>query len=355
MSTVRKLARLFDLYLVLLLATVGLAALLPAAGRAADVVDGVSTGFIGLLFFLYGARLSTAEAMAGLRHWRLHLTILCCTFAVFPLFGLAARGLVPWLLPHELYQGLLFLCLVPSTVQSSIAFTSMAKGNVAAAIAAGSFSSLVGVFLTPLFSAALIGASGGFSADSLVAIALQLLAPFLLGQLLRRWIGGFVKRHRRVLSLVDRGSILVVVYAAFSEGMNAGIWDRVAWPRLLALFAVEGLLLSCMLLLTGWGARRLGFGRDDRVAIVFAGSKKSLASGLPMAGVIFGAQAAMAVLPLMIYHQTQLIVGAFLARRWGNAAGSGEGARAPAIPGGRGAREDQAPAGTAGPSRSAPA
>ncbi|RKN35114.1 bile acid:sodium symporter family protein [Streptomyces hoynatensis] len=355
MSIVRKLARLLDPYILLLLATVGLAALLPAGGRAADAVDGVSTGCIGLLFFLYGARLSTAEAVEGLRHWRLHLTILCCTFAIFPLFGLAARGLEPWLLPHDLYQGLLFLCLVPSTVQSSIAFTSMARGNVAAAIAAGSFSSLVGVFLTPLFAAALIGASGGFSVDSLLEIALQLLAPFLLGQLLRRWIGGFVTRHRRVLSFVDRGSILVVVYAAFSEGMNAGIWDRVAWPRLLALFGVEAVLLACMLLLTGWGARRLGFGRDDRVAIVFAGSKKSLASGLPMAGVIFGAQAAMAVLPLMIFHQTQLIVGAFLARRWGSAAERDGGSGAPAVPGSRGAPGDQAPAGTAGASRPAPA
>ncbi|MDT0345959.1 bile acid:sodium symporter family protein [Streptomyces litchfieldiae] len=316
MSAVRRLARVLDPYIVLLLCTVGLAALLPASGSAADTVDGAATGFIGLLFFLHGARLSTREALDGLRHWRLHLTVLACTFAVFPLFGLGARGLVPWLVADDLYDGLLFLCLVPSTVQASIAFTSIARGNVPAAIAAGSFSSVLGVFLTPLFAAALIGGTGGFSADSLLAIGGQLLLPFLLGQALRRWIGAFVKRHRAALSVVDRGSILIVVYAAFSEGMNQGVWNEVSWRRLVALFGVEAVLLAAMLLLTGFAARRLGFGRDDRVVIVFAGSKKSLASGLPMASVLFQDQAALVVLPLMMYHQTQLIVCAYLARRW---------------------------------------
>ncbi|MEO3754513.1 bile acid:sodium symporter family protein [Streptomyces sp. B6B3] len=316
----RRLARLIDPYIVLLLGTVGLAALLPAEGAAADGVDAAATGVIGLLFFLYGARLSTHEAVAGLRHWRLHLTILTATFVVFPLLGLAARGLVPWLVTPDLYDGLLFLCLVPSTVQSSIALTSIARGNVPAAIAAGSFSSLVGVLATPLLAAAFIGASGGFSAESLLQIAGQLLAPFVLGQLLRRWIGDFVVRHRAVLSLVDRGSILIIVYAAFSEGMNQGVWGEASWPRLVAVAGVNAVLLAVMLLLTGYGSRRLRFSREDRVAITFAGSKKSLAAGLPMASVIFGDQAALAVVPLMIYHQLQLIVGAYLARRWAHTA-----------------------------------
>ncbi|RKN03839.1 bile acid:sodium symporter family protein [Streptomyces radicis] len=310
---------MIDPYIVLLLATVGIAALLPASGAAADVADGAATGGIGLLFFLYGARLSTGEALDGIRHWRLHLTVLAFTFAVFPLFGLAAYGLTPWLVTDELYDGLLFLCLVPSTVQSSIAFTSMARGNVAGAIAAGSFSSVLGVLLTPLLAAALIGGSGGFSADTLLAVAGQLLAPFALGQLLRRWIGAWVRRHKRALSFVDRGSILVVVYAAFSEGMNAGVWNEVSWPRLGALFGVEALLLVVMLLLTWLVARRLRFGREDRIVVVLAGSQKSLAAGLPMASVIFQDQAALAVLPLMLFHQLQLIVCAYLSRRWSRA------------------------------------
>ncbi|MGW7407737.1 bile acid:sodium symporter family protein [Streptomyces sp. NPDC054833] len=323
-----------DPYILLLLGTVGVAALLPARGTAADIASGASTAAIAFLFFLYGARLSTREALDGLRHWRLHTTVLACTFVIFPLLGLAARGLVPVLLTQPLYQGLLFLTLVPSTIQSSIAFTSIARGNVPAAICAGSFSSLVGIVLTPLLAAALLGSSGGgFSADSLIKIVLQLLVPFLAGQVLRpcriKWgraqrveqggggrrVGDFIARHRKVLGLVDRGSILLVVYTAFSEGMVQGIWHRVSPVRLAGLLVVEAALLAVMLALTWYGAKALRFGRGDRIAIQFAGSKKSLASGLPMASVLFGAHASLAVLPLMLFHQMQLMVCAVIAKR----------------------------------------
>ncbi|WP_075824494.1 bile acid:sodium symporter family protein [Streptomyces acidiscabies] len=305
-----------DPYILLLLGTVGLAALLPARGVAADTVSGFSTGAIAFLFFLYGARLSTREALDGLRHWRLHITVLACTFVIFPLLGLATGALVPTILTHPLYQGVLFLTLVPSTIQSSIAFTSMARGNVPAAICAGSFSSLIGIILTPLLAAALLGsAGGGFSADSLLEIVLQLLVPFLAGQLTQRWIGGFIARHKKVLGLVDRGSILLVVYSAFSEGMVRGIWHQVSPARLGALLVVEAVILAVMLALTWYGGKALGFDRGDRIAIQFAGSKKSLASGLPMASVLFGAQASLAVLPLMLFHQMQLMVCAVIAKR----------------------------------------
>lgn len=316
MTGVRKVLRYLDTYVLLLMATVGVAALLPASGTAARTVDAVSVAAIALLFFLYGARLSTREVRTGVTHWRLHLTILGCTFVVFPLLGLACGALAPWLLTEELAGGVLFLCLVPSTVQSSIAFTSIARGNVAAAIAAGSFSSLAGMVLTPLLSGMLIGSSAGFSAESLARIAGQLLAPFVLGQLLRRWVGGPVTRHRTAVSVVERGSVLLVVYAAFSQGVSEDIWGQVSWRRLLALTAVVVVLLTVMLLLTRYGAARLGFDREDRIAIVFAGSKKSLAVGLPMSSVLFGAEAALMVLPLMLFHQIQLIVCAVLARRW---------------------------------------
>ncbi|MEU2156272.1 bile acid:sodium symporter family protein [Streptomyces sp. NPDC019396] len=305
-----------DPFLSALLATVLLAALLPASGTAATVAEGAATGAVGLLFFLYGARLSTREALDGLRHWRLHVTVLASTFLLFPLLGLAARGLVPWLLTPQLYAGVLFLCLVPSTVQSSIAFTSIARGNVPAAICAGSFSSLAGILLTPLLAALLLGhQAGGFSTDVLLRIVVQLLLPFLAGQLSRRWTTGFVARRRKKSGLVDRGSILLVVYAAFSEGMVAGAWHQVTVVRLGALLLVEAALLAVMLTLTWYISKRLGFGRADRIAIQFAGSKKSLATGLPMASVLFGAHAGLAVLPLMLFHQMQLMVCAVIAKR----------------------------------------
>ncbi|MFE9763884.1 bile acid:sodium symporter family protein [Streptomyces sp. NPDC005808] len=304
-----------DPYLLMLLGTVGLAALLPARGTGADVASGASEGAIAFLFFLYGARLSTREAIDGLRHWRLHTTVLVCTFVAFPLLGLAARSLEPVFLTDPLYQGLLFLTLVPSTVQSSIAFTSLARGNVPAAICAGSFSSLAGIVVTPLLAASLLGDSGGFSADAIVGIVFQLLVPFVAGQVLRRWIGTFVARHKKFLGYVDRGSILLVVYTAFSAGMVHGIWHAVSPARLAGLLLVEAVLLAVMLTVTWYGAKALGFNREDRITVQFAGSKKSLASGLPMAGVLFGAQASLAVLPLVLFHQMQLMVCAVIAKR----------------------------------------
>ncbi|MFG2497686.1 bile acid:sodium symporter family protein [Streptomyces sp. NPDC048441] len=305
-----------DPYILALLGTVGIAALLPARGTGADIAGGASTAAVSLLFFLYGARLSTREALDGLKHWRLHVTVLACTFIAFPLLGLAAKGLVPYVLTPALFSGFLFLTLVPSTIQSSIAFTSMARGNVPAAICAGSFSSLAGIVITPLLAAALLGNSGGgFSADSVMKIVLQLLVPFLAGQFLRKWVGGFIARNKKVLGFVDRGSILLVVYTAFSEGMVQGIWHQVTPLRLLALLGVEAVLLAAMLSLSWYGSKRLGFARGDRIAIQFAGSKKSLAAGLPMASVLFGAQASLAVLPLMLFHQMQLMVCAVIAKR----------------------------------------
>ena len=298
-----------------------LAALLPADGTPADVVGASSKVAVGLLFFLYGARLSPQAAVAGLRHWRLHLPILVCTFVVFPLFGLAARALPGAVLGPQLAAGVLFLCVLPSTVQSAVAFTSMARGNVAAAICSSSFSNLLGVFLTPLLAVLLLPGGGAgdvpFSTDQMVGIVVQLLMPFALGQVLRRWIAGWVGRHRRLTTVCDRGSILLVVYAAFSKGVNAGIWQLVSVWRLLALVALCALLLAAVLVLTAQVTRWWGFAPEDRVTAVFCASTKSLASGLPMATVLLAAQdVGLLVLPLMLYHILQLMTCAALARRW---------------------------------------
>ncbi|MQY12522.1 hypothetical protein SRB5_26570 [Streptomyces sp. RB5] len=324
-----------DPFILLLLTVVALAALFPASGGAAGVARTAADVAIGLLFFLYGTRMSTREAFAGLSHWRLHLFVVLSTFVLFPVLGVLARLLVPYVLTDQLYTGVLFLCVVPSTIQSSIAFTSIAKGNVPAAISAGTYSALLGMVLTPLLAAWLIGSEADFSASGLLGIATQLLVPFLAGQLARPWIGGFVQRHRVVLGRVDRVSILLVVYTAFSEGMEHGVWSHVTGLRLLALAGVLAVLLALVLTLTSVLSRRLGFGREDRIAIVFAGSKKSLANGLPMAAVLFGAQASLTILPLMLFHQLQLIVCAVIAKRWGRQADELPPPPAPKTPGAR--------------------
>jgi sodium/bile acid cotransporter 7 len=299
-----------------LAAIVVLAALQHATGAVAGATDTAADVAIGLIFFLYGARLSTHETLASLRHVRLHVMVLLSTFLFFPLLGLATRALVPHLLTHQLHAGVLFLCVVPSTVQSSVALTSIARGNVPAAICAGTYSSLLGLAVTPLLTTWLIGAGATLSTDGLLRIGGQLLAPFLVGQVLRRWIGGFVTRHKRVLGPVDRASILLVVYAAFSAGMNQGVWGQVALHHLLSLLGTLGVLLAVSLGCTQAAARFLRLDAQSRIAAVMCGSQKSLANGLPMAAVLFGGRASLMILPLVLYHQAQLMVCAALARRW---------------------------------------
>jgi sodium/bile acid cotransporter 7 len=319
MSARRWLDRLhIDPYLVAIVGMVALASAFPCRGEVASGFSRASIMAVGLLFFLHGARLSRKAVWQGLSQWRLQILILAGTFVLFPLLGLAARGLVPGVLSPELYLGLLFLCTLPSTVQSSVAFTSIARGNVPAAVCAASASSLLGLLITPLLVGLLVHTHGGVSlGGGAVAIVLQLFAPFLAGQLAQRWIGEWIGRHERITGLVDRGSILLIVYTAFSESVANGIWRQIDFRSLLAVGLVDLLLLAIVLTIMTLASRRLGFSREDEIAIVFCGSKKSLASGVPMVNVLFPTHAVgMIVLPLMLFHQIQLMVCATLARRY---------------------------------------
>jgi sodium/bile acid cotransporter 7 len=307
-----------DGFLLALAATVAFAALLPAHGDAAHAVSMAAKVAIALLFFLYGTRLSPQQAWHGVRQWRLHLLVLATTFVIFPVLGLATRALVPSVLSMDLYNGLLFLCLVPSTVQSSIAFTSIARGNVPAAIVSASLSNILGVVLTPLLVVLLMNTSGAPRVDGAAVrdIVLQLLLPFAAGQLARPWIAAVTARYAALLKVVDRGSILLVVYTAFSMGVVQGIWRSVDAWRLVLVAVVATLLLAVVLIWTTLIGRVVRLDRGDAIVLLFCGSKKSLASGLPMALVLFPpATVGLTMLPLMIFHQIQLIVCAVIASR----------------------------------------
>lgn len=308
-----------DNFTLALLATIALATVLPMSGALARSFDHFTDIAIAALFFLHGARLSRESIIAGMLHWRLHLVILACTFVLFPLLGLAFKPLSGALLTPELYLGVLFLCTLPSTVQSSIAFTSMAGGNVPAAVCAASLSSILGVFLTPLLMTLLAGTQGGMAnpLHAVGAIMLQLLVPFVAGHLLRPVIGGWVERQRPLLRYTDQGTVLLVVYAAFGESVNEGLWTKTPLVSLLTTAVIAVVLLAIAMPGITWLARRLGFSREDEIPIVFCGSKKSLATGVPIAKVLFaGGSLGAIVLPIMIYHQIQLIVCSMVAQRY---------------------------------------
>lgn len=307
-----------DPYLILLVGAVALGGFLPVHDESARVFGWIVYAAITLLFFLYGARLSPRAVRDGLLHWRLQTVVFLSTYVIFPLLGGMLIFFTRSLVAPPLLKGIMFLCVLPSTVQSSIAFTSIAGGNVAAALTSASVSNLIGVLLTPLLVGLLVDPNGnGFSLHSLQNIGLQILLPFCLGQLARPRLQGWLTRHARLTSTVDRGSILLVVYAAFSEGTVSGAWSRISFSDLAWVTLLACVLLAFMMTIIQLTSRALGFSQEDRIATLFCGSKKSMASGVPMAGILFsGPSAPLIILPLMVFHQVQLFLCAFMAQAY---------------------------------------
>ncbi|WP_435735282.1 bile acid:sodium symporter family protein [Cellulosimicrobium sp. PMB13] len=324
------LSRWVDPFVVTLLVVLVLGLVVPVGEDAQRVVDVVADAAVTVLFLVYGMRLSTREVWAGLRNWRLQGGILASTYVVFPLLGLVVAWAVAPVVGDGLAVGVLFLALLPSTVQSSVAFTSVARGNVAGAICGATVSNVLGMVVTPLLVLWLLsdasgGAAGGTAAGAvegsgglggLRTVLLQLLVPFVVGQLLQPWVGDWIRARRWLTLGVDRGTILVVVFGAVAAATSAGVWSSVSGWAIVALLGVSALLLAAMLAITWWGGAALRLSTEDRVALLMCGSKKSLATGLPMASVLFPvAVAGVVAVPVIVFHQLQLVVCAVLARR----------------------------------------
>jgi sodium/bile acid cotransporter 7 len=307
-----------DTYTIFLILTVCLATVLPVSGEAAYYVSRLSYAAVALLFFLYGAKLKSDAIIAGITNWKLQGLLLSTTYLLFPLLGLVFTYFARSWLPEPLIIGFIFLAILPSTVQSSIALTAMAGGNVSASICAASLSNMLGVVLTPLLAALLLSTGGvKIDTDSVLRIALQLLLPFVVGQLCRPLIGAWIERNKTLTMVVDRGSILLIIYSAFSAGMVAGIWNQIDGRALALLIVMCIVLLVAVILTMQWIGRLAGLNREDSISLLFCGSQKSLASGVPMANILFaGSPVSMIILPIMLYHQFQLLLCAAIASRY---------------------------------------
>lgn len=299
--------------------------LVPVPDGVRDVTGAAGDVAVVLLFLLYGARLSTRDVLRGLRDWRLQGGILAATFVLFPVLAWVAALLSEPFLGAGLAAGVLYLGLLPSTVQSSVAFTSVARGDVAGAICGATVSNTLGMVLTPLLALWLMtgggasGDAGGLASVGLGGIGgvlLQLLLPFAVGQVLQRWVGDWVRAHRPLTLAVDRGTILLIVFSAVADASAEGVWDGMSPWVVVALLGVSAVLLAVMLAATWWGGRGLGLDDERRVALLMCGSKKSLATGLPMAIALFPAAAVGTIaVPVIVFHQLQLVVCSVIARR----------------------------------------
>lgn len=313
-----------DWFLIGMGVAVALAWLFPAPGAAGGWMhpELLTKAGIALIFFLHGLALSFAALKAGTLRWPLHLVVQLCTFVLFPLIGVGLMAALDGRVSQELQWGVFYLCALPSTVSSSVALTAAARGNVPGALFNATLSSVLGVFLTPLWMAWAMRTSGTTMPLGPVILDLVywLILPLVVGQLCRPWLGEWAKRNKAGINRADRGTILLLVYTSFCDSFQERIWAGHGWGLLVAVTLGSAALFGVVMLASGGAARALGFSREDRIAAMFCGSKKSMASGVPMAKLLFGAHAGLGVilLPIMIYHPLQLIVCSVMAEQYAN-------------------------------------
>lgn len=292
-----------------------IATIFPPKGEWKGFFEKLTVAAIALLFFLHGAKLSREAILQGLGHWRLHILVFSSTYLLFPALGLL-MGLIPRsIMSEEIYKGFIYLSVLPATVQSAIAYTSIARGNVAAAICSASGSSLLGVFISPLYVSLLLSAQGEIHfVEATLKIFLQLLVPFFVGHLVRPRILWFIEKHKGIVNVADQSSILLVVYTAFGAAVLEGIWTRFQIKEFVLITVLSLILLFVVLGINLFLARFFKFNKKDEITILFCASKKSLANGVPMANVLFPVSViGVMLLPLMIFHQLQLMICAWIA------------------------------------------
>jgi solute carrier family 10 (sodium/bile acid cotransporter), member 7 len=312
-----------DWFLVGMICAAALAWLAPGLGAKDGPLhpDLVNKLGVAVIFFLNGAGLSFAALKAGAFRWQLHLVVQTATYLLFPLLGLALLKLTGSFITPVLALGFFFLCALPSTVSSSVALTSAARGNVPAAVFNATLSSVIGIFLTPLWVGWMLNTQGPatFSLGKVILdLVLWLILPLVLGQLSRPLTAAWIKAHKPFVQFVDRGTILFIIFTSLCDSILRGVWSgQGVWTVATAL--AGGLILFFIIFaVVGAICNALKFPVEDRITAVFCGSKKTIASGVPMAQLIFAGdpRLGLILLPLMIYHPMQLVICGVLANRW---------------------------------------
>ena len=306
-----------DRFVVMLLGAIVLAWVVPVHGRGLAIAQNISFISIFALFFLHGLRLPRQDVVKAVTAMKLQGAMLGFTFVAMPLVGVALGYGASAILPAGLVAGLIYCAMLPSTVQSAISYSALGGGNVAASVVGAALSNLAGIILTPLLVALVLGASSGVAigGDVVVRIATMLLLPFALGQAVQGWLGSWALRQKAMLSFFDRLVILIAVYVAFAGAVTSGSLSLLKGGDLLVLSGLLGVLLTFAFACAWSLGGALGLNRADRVSLVFAGAHKSIATGAPMAAILFGSAAGLILLPAILYHMAQLIVSAPIAAR----------------------------------------
>ncbi len=304
---------------------VGLAFLFPRLGSRNGGLHPALVSNIGIaiILFLQGISLAWEKMRAALATWRMHVIIQAFTFLVFPIVGFSLYELGPVFWPSEpgaIRDGLLYLCVLPSTISTSVVLTSVAGGNTPGALFNAALSNIAGVILTPLFVHLLMKASGHAASIGplLLKVTLLTLLPFAIGLFLRRYWKNQVDANKRWVNRICNTIVLFIVYTAFCDSVESKIWTVYGVSLTLKLLGLVILLFGGMSLLIYAVCRLAQLQRADAIATYFCSVKKTLAMGVPLAVLIFGQRSdlSLILLPTMFYHPFQLLVNGLLANQW---------------------------------------
>lgn len=311
-------------FFFLLIGTIVLAWLVPSWGIEQNPIHlpKIAEYGVSLIFFFYGLKLDPKSLISGLSNWKLHLLVQLSTFVLFPLTVLAMKWAFPVYFSTLLGLGIFYLAALPSTVSSSVVLVSIAGGNLPSAIFNASISSIIGIFITPLWMSGVLQRTLGVFdiGHTIFKLCLEVLLPVVLGLLLHKKLGNWASRYKTNLRNFDQFIILLIVFTSFCESFSGKMFDGFTLPELFflgALMLIFFLLVFVLMdLLSVW----LGFNRADRITVIFCGSKKSLVQGAVMGKVMFPNQAMLGVvlLPLMLYHALQLLAGSTIAKAMGD-------------------------------------
>ncbi|RCW92310.1 bile acid:sodium symporter family protein [Winogradskyella arenosi] len=308
-----------DKFVLSIIAVISIAYFFPQWGIASSKIpiNTISTIGISFIFFFYGLKLSPAQLRSGLKNWKLHLLVQSATFLLFPLLVLLFRPFIQNQEQEVIWLAFFFLAALPSTVSSSVVMVSMAKGNIPAAIFNASISGIIGIVITPLWMGLFItqNQSDFDFTEIYIKLIVQIILPVILGLFLQRFLGEFSRRHSKKLTLFDKSIILLIIYKSFSESFYNNIFSGIALLDLLFLFIGVVALFILIFYLTGWLSKALKFSAEDQITAQYCGTKKSLVHGTVFSKILFGQMSTigMLLLPLMLFHATQILIISVLA------------------------------------------
>lgn len=320
MSIQAKLSRFgIDGFLLGIILVILLAYFFPQPGIITEPVslEQVSGYGVSVIFFFYGLRLNINKLAIELKNWRMHITIQVITFLVFPLIALLIKPLfntdsITWL-------GIFYLCTLPSTVSSSVVMVSIAEGNVPAAIFNASVSTLLGVFITPLWMIPFIESNAVYAGTGAIIMKLivQVMLPVAAGLLLHKYGGSFAEKNKKRLKLFDQSVILLIIYTSFCHSFYNHTFEVLSLSSLLFVCVGMAALFFIVYFFTKYVCRIFKFKQKDTITVLFCGSKKSLVHGTVMSKVLFASTmpVSLILLPIMLYHSLQLIFAGIIAQQ----------------------------------------